>query len=81
MVKDHVFSNCGQNKGARIIIFTHMMQYIFRNIVSYLLAKLRVFFTVFRNNFLFPTLFAPSLICSIYGGVCTSQNGADKAQT
>ena len=30
---------------------------------------------------MFPALPAPSLISGIYGGVCTSQNGGDKAQT
>ena len=35
---------------------------------------------VFFNTFLFPALSAPILISSIYGAVCTPQNGGDKAQ-
>ena len=33
----------------------------------------------FVSTNLFPALPAPSLISSNYGGICTSQNGGDKA--
>ena len=81
MVKDHVLSNCGKCNRARIPIFTYMVHYISKNIVTKFYALVTNSF-LFTRQVLFPALFAPSLISCFYACavVCTSQNGRDKAK-
>ena len=62
MVKGHILSNCEQ-----YIFEYHMIFKDFRKLSKCFLEYLIV-----------SRLTGPSLISSIYGGVCTSQNGGDK---
>ena len=82
MVKYHILSNYGQYNRTRILIFTYMVNYISRNIVSNIWASTNVFTQdFFFINLLFPALSALSRISGNYGAVVTSQNGGDKAST
>ena len=61
MVKDHILSYCWQYKRARILTSTHMVLYIFKNIV----LKIWIILLDFSTSYLFPTLFTPRPISGI----------------
>ena len=75
MVKDHILSNCDQSKKVLILRLTYVFKYHMTFKGSRKLSK-----CYFGALNCFPPPPPHSLINSIYGGVCTSQNGGDKGQ-
>ena len=50
MVKDHVLSNCGQYNRTIILIFTHMVHYITKNMMFNFWASMNGFTIVFNKR-------------------------------